>query len=188
MTTSPVSQYTPAQPVREAGFTLIEILIALVIFSIGLLGLAGMQLRGAEGTNMAYFRSQATLIANDMAERLHANQGGAYDANAYTNLSSAGICGGAAPTPFCATRGNTAGASCTPAEMATFDLYTLACSAEDLLPAATIVVTCSDNADTSATGDGDPCTTGSSHTVTVSWNEISDGKGQPSEVTLLVLP
>ena len=169
---------------HEHGFTLIEILIAVVIFSIGLLGLAGMQIRGSEGTSMAYFRSQATLIANDMAERLHANRSGAYDDNAYAAMDSSGVCGQAAPNPFCATRGNTPGASCSPAQMAAFDLYTLACSADELLPSASITVTCNDH----DAGDGDACTAGSAHTVTVSWNEVSGGKSQPSDVTLVVLP
>jgi len=173
-------------PKPARGFTLLEVMIALVIFSIGLLGLAGMQLRGTDGTNMAYFRSQATLIANDMAERLHANRDGAYIANAY---SATGICG-TAPTPFCATRGSTPGSSCTPAEMAAFDLYTLACSIDGtngtkaLLPSGTLTVVCNDY----DTADADACTAGSPHTITVTWNEINEGTRQPSDVTLVVLP
>ena len=173
---------TPQRACR--GFTLIEILIALVIFSIGLLGLAGMQMRGSEGTNMAYFRSQATMLANDMAERMHANRAGVYGPNAYENLDSTGVCANAAPDPFCASRGGALGASCTPAEMASFDLYTLACSADQLLPAAKITVTCNDWDNT----DGDTCSDGSPHTVTVSWNEVEEGQARPSDVTLVVLP
>lgn len=194
MTPSPFHQRTSARPARVTGFTLIEILIALVIFSIGLLGLAGMQLRGSEGTNMAYFRSQATLIANDMAERLHANRGGAYADDAYLNLDSTGICAGGAPTNICATRGNTQGTPCTPAQMATFDLYTLACSIDGangtkaLLPSGKLRVVCNDFDALYATPDADPCSAGSSHTVTVSWNEVSDGKSVPSDVSLEVLP
>jgi len=165
------------------GFTLIEILIALVIFSIGLLGLAGMQLRGSEGTNMAYFRSQATLLAQDMAERMHANRPAVNFDNAYAAMNSDGICAGAAPVPFCASRDGVTGASCTPAEMARFDLYTLACSAEQLLPAANISVDCNDAIDT----DADPCTNGSPHTVTVTWNEINEGRAEPRDVTLTVV-
>lgn len=165
------------------GFTLIEILIALVIFSIGLLGLAGMELRGSEGTNTAYFRSQATLLANDMAERMHANRGGV-DNDAYMNLDTDGFCTEAnTPNPFCATRDGTQGAICTPTQMATFDLYTLACNTR-LLPSGRLTVLCNDPDADLANG----CTDGSKHTVSVFWSEVSDGTANTRSVTLAVLP
>lgn len=170
-----------------AGFTLIEILIALVIFSIGLLGLAGMQLRGSEGTNMAYQRSQATLIATDMAERMHANKAGilAGDyATMNTHADAAAACANV-PALICATRGGVIGARCNANQMATFDLYTAACNTDTLLPdGGNVTVVCND-ADLT---DADPCTPGSPHTVTVTWNEVRDGQAVPSDVTLEVLP
>ncbi len=176
---------TPLQAPRLKGFTLIEILVTLVIFSIGLLGLAGMQLRGSEGTNTAYFRSQATLIANDMAERMHANRAGV-DANDYDSMDTRSVScdNDPAPTPFCATRGGKPGISCTPEEMAFFDRFTIACSTQNLLPAGILTVTCQD-ADTT---DADPCTDGSPHTVTVAWSEVDEGQARTSDVTLVVRP
>jgi len=174
---------TPPQTTRLAGFTLIEILIALVIFSIGLLGLAGMQLRGSEGTNTAYFRSQATLLANDMAERMHANQQGVMD-DAYMDLDTDGICTEAnRPNPFCASRDGTPAAACTPTEMAVFDLYTLACNTQRL-PAGRLTVICNDP-------DGDltnGCNDDSPHTVSVFWSEVNDGAAETRSVTLAILP
>ncbi len=173
MTTSP-------QRKRLAGFTLIEILIALVIFSIGLLGLAGMQLRGAEGTNTAYFRSQATLLANDMAERMHANRQGVMD-GAYADLDTDGVCTEAnKPDPFCASRDGAPAVDCTPTEMATFDLYTLACDTERL-PAGRLTVICNDPG-------GAGCSAGSPHTVSVFWSEVNDGAAETRSVTLAILP
>jgi len=171
---------TATIPRTARGFTLIEILIALVIFSIGLLGLAGMQLRGSEGTNMAYFRSQATLIANDMAERMHANRAGV-DAFNYDGLvARSEVCAGGAPNPVCATRGVTRGANCNAAQMATFDLFTIACSVENLLPAGSILtVTCNDNPN---------CVVGSAHTVAIAWSEVDDGQARSSDVILVVQP
>ncbi|HHH48248.1 MAG TPA: type IV pilus modification protein PilV [Gammaproteobacteria bacterium] len=168
---------------RLAGFTLIEILIALVIFSIGLLGLAGMQLRGAEGTNTAYFRSQATLLANDMAERIHANRQGVM-VSAYADLNTNGFCTEAnRPDPFCASRDGAPADDCTPAEMATFDLYTLACNIEERLPpGGYMTVECSDPG-------GAGCSAGSPHTVSVFWNEVGDdGTAATRSVTLAILP
>ncbi len=166
-------------PIRFArGFTLIEILIALIIFSIGLLGLAGMQLRGSEGTNMAYFRSQATLIANDMAERMHANRAGV-DATDYQNLDTNNICADGAPNPVCATRGGVQGADCSAAQMATFDLFTIACSVENLLPAGSrLTVTCNPV----------PCIAGSPHTVAIAWSEVDEGRARTGNVNLVVQP
>lgn len=58
---------------NEKGFTLIEALIALVVFSIGLLGLAAMYSKSMMVTHSAYMRSLASIQALDMAERIRAN-------------------------------------------------------------------------------------------------------------------
>lgn len=57
---------------REQGFTLVEALIALLVLSIGLLGVAGMQLKALQSAHMAYQRSLASVIAVDAQERLWA--------------------------------------------------------------------------------------------------------------------
>ncbi len=66
------------------GFTLIEILVAVVILSIGLLGVASLQVQGLRNNQSAYLRSQATLLAYDMADRMRTNSAeaiaGSYDA------------------------------------------------------------------------------------------------------------
>ncbi len=56
------------------GFTLIEVLVALLILSIGLLGLAGLQVSGLRSNHSAYVRSQAVMLAQDMADRMRSNQ------------------------------------------------------------------------------------------------------------------
>lgn len=67
----------------SAGFSLVEVLVALVILSIGLLGLAGLQTRGVRDNHGAYLRTQATLSAKDLVDRMRANRSaalaGAYD-------------------------------------------------------------------------------------------------------------
>ena len=62
---------------RCAGMTLIEVLIALVVFSIGLLGLAGLQTLSLRFNTSAYYRTQATALANGLADRMRANREGA---------------------------------------------------------------------------------------------------------------
>ena len=58
---------------RSRGFTLIEVLIALVVLSIGLLGIAALQGVGLRSSHVAYLTSQASLLAYDMSDRIRAN-------------------------------------------------------------------------------------------------------------------
>lgn len=66
---------------QQAGFTLIEVMVAFLITAIGLLGLASMQSRGLQVTQNAYFRTQAAFLAMDMAERMRTNRVEAIDLN-----------------------------------------------------------------------------------------------------------
>lgn len=58
---------------RAKGFTLIEVLVSVVVFSIGLIGLASLQTLSLKHNNTSYLRSQAILLAQDMADRMRAN-------------------------------------------------------------------------------------------------------------------
>jgi len=64
---------------RTHGFTLIEVLVTLLVLSIGLLGLASLQTQGLRGTHEALLRTQATTLAVDMMERLQADKLGVHD-------------------------------------------------------------------------------------------------------------
>lgn len=61
-------------PVAQRGTTLIEVLIALVVLAIGLLGMALLQVTSVQSNHSAYYRSQVTLLASDMADRMRANR------------------------------------------------------------------------------------------------------------------
>jgi len=69
--------------VRARGFTLIEALVALIVLSIGLLGIAGMQISGLRANQSAASRTQASYLADDIADRMRANytaaRNGEYD-------------------------------------------------------------------------------------------------------------
>lgn len=59
---------------RPAGFTLIEVLVGLVVFSIGLLATASLLLATMRYSDSAYLRSQAVLSAYAIVDRMRANR------------------------------------------------------------------------------------------------------------------
>jgi type IV pilus assembly protein PilV len=56
------------------GFTLIEMLVALLVLSIGLLGMAGLQLTGLKNNLSSSLRSQATYLCYDLLDRIRSNR------------------------------------------------------------------------------------------------------------------
>ena len=82
----------------QAGMTLVEVLVTLVLISIGLLGVAALQLTTMKNNQESYVRSQATMLAADMLDRMRSNQvgfvTGNYDmANDATGFDQAGASG-----------------------------------------------------------------------------------------------
>lgn len=83
-------------PSRVRGVGLIEVMVALVVLSIGLLGVANLQLSGLRMTQEAYFHSQAAVLAQDIIDRMRANSAavdsGAYLRNSFANEEQAPRC------------------------------------------------------------------------------------------------
>lgn len=102
---------------KEAGFGLIEVLVALVVLSIGLLGLINLQIRGHQYSDSARQRSQATFLAYDILDRMRANRdqviNGEYDLTMSTSLS----------TPATSDICSTTTATCSPDVLAAYDLW-----------------------------------------------------------------
>jgi len=59
---------------RQGGFTLLEVLIALLVLSIGLLGIGKLMMLSARANDSAYMRSQATALAYTMLDAMRANR------------------------------------------------------------------------------------------------------------------
>ena len=79
---------------RLHGFTLIEVLIALVIMSVGMLGIAGLYVHSMQAGRTSVLRHNAVTLAGDIADRIRANPraGGAYGlAGANNNCVAGGI-------------------------------------------------------------------------------------------------
>jgi type IV pilus assembly protein PilV len=85
---------------RSSGFSLIEVLVALFITIIGIMGAATLQATSLKGNRSAYFTTQASYIASDMASRMRANPAGVAS-NAYNAISTIG----APVDPNCITTG-----------------------------------------------------------------------------------
>jgi type IV pilus assembly protein PilV len=76
---------------RQKGATMIEVLVAIIILAVGLLGLAGLQRVSIQSNYSAYYRSQATLLASDLIDRMRANRTAA-KAGSYDRTSTAVQC------------------------------------------------------------------------------------------------
>lgn len=109
-------------PVRQAsrggGFSLIEVLVALFIFSIGLLSIGGLQLLSKQANFEAVQRTTAAMLTHDIIERMRANPHALAEYVSYTGATTVG--GG--------TRGSTAAkdcltSECLPSELAQYDLW-----------------------------------------------------------------
>lgn len=181
---------------NHSGFTLIEVLVTVVVVSIGLLGLAGLQINGLRASVSSEARSKATLVASDIIERMRANPLGVASSS-YANINTAGIGCGAQPNPFCSNTSSTVADNCTPAEMAAFDAWVWACG----MPVANGVqpggVTNQLNQGTGrVVCDSVPCVAGSTYTVTIGWNETnlntgvagSAGVDTTQNISLVVVP
>ena len=83
---------------KNSGFTLIEIVVAVLILAIGILGVAGMQSVGIRESQNTYFRSQANLLAADMAGKMRANAIEAKKGDDSVYLEEAAGSGGACST------------------------------------------------------------------------------------------
>lgn len=74
-------------PSSQRGVTLIEVLVTILILSVGLLGMAGLQVRLQQSEMEAYQRAQALLLLDDMANRITTNR----------NVASSYVTGTATP-------------------------------------------------------------------------------------------
>lgn len=114
----------------DGGFALLEVLVAVLVLSIGLLGMASLQVNGLRFNHSAYLRTQATLLAYELADRIRANRPGLTAGN--YDVSNAG------PLAVVAACRTTAG--CTPAQIAQNDIAEWQQALARLLPGGQGVV------------------------------------------------
>jgi len=100
---------------RQCGFSLIEVLISLLVISVGLLSIASLQLLSKRSTYDAAQRTTAALLAGDMLSRMRNNRGALISYLPDQPIGSAPL---AAPATLCED-----GTTCTAEELATWDLW-----------------------------------------------------------------
>jgi type IV pilus assembly protein PilV len=112
------------KPARQYGFSLVEVLIALIIMSVGMLGIAGLYVQSMQAGRTSLFRHNAVLLAGDVADRIRANP------RAGATYALAGA------DNECVDRG----IDCSEAEMAEHDIFVWGQQAADSLPNGTVAV------------------------------------------------
>lgn len=172
----------------EQGFTLIEVLVAVLVFSFGLLGIAGMMTISVRNNHNGYLRSQANFLAENMMDRMRANPTALW-AGAYDGLAADGI-------TDCTMTGSppTAGNPCNFTQLAAYDMESWSRSLAQYLPNGQGTITCVANSALSAfilpasppsiwfpapPFDG-VCT------IAVQWNEADESSSQAVQTLTLV--
>lgn len=161
---------------RFKGFTLLEVIIALVIMSVGLLGMAGLQMRGLKSNQVAYQRSQATILAYDMADRLRANKT-AINQKTLTSDITYSI-NSACMTPD----------GCSSLDMLKNDIALWKQRLQETLPGAEGVV-CLDETPFDGTADEHSCSdSGESYAVKIWWEEQDDTNDENTRFVVSFIP
>lgn len=104
--------------VAASGFSLVEVLVAMFVVAMGILALAGLLQASTRYSKMSELRSTATLLANDIADRMRANPAGAQlGPGGYDNVEKVFPTSVAPARPAC-----TSEAPCGPSDLAKSDL------------------------------------------------------------------
>ena len=146
---------------NQSGFTLLEVMVAIVVLSLGLLGLAGLQAATLRNNQIAYYRAIAVQQTFDMADRIRANQRGAMDGE-YDALDAS-----IPADPGCVA------STCTPENMAVADHSQWNNNNARMLPGGSGTVASA---------------AGGSFVITMSWNENTETGSTGQQFVTSVVP
>jgi type IV pilus assembly protein PilV len=131
-----------AHRAKPGGFTLIEVMVALIVISVGLLGIAGMQGLALSSASSARMRSLASIEAASMAATMHTERDfwsvnvGTWTVAGTTFTDSTGL------LPVGADCTSTGTVPCTAAAVASFDLQNWANALSAVLPDPQATISC----------------------------------------------
>lgn len=153
------------------GFSMLEVLIAVLVFSLGMLGLAGLLIFAIQSNHVAYLRTQATFLAHNMANRMSANPAGLWGVGGVSYYN--GSFPTAASTASCA-------AGCNPQQLAAYDMAQWSTQLTTFLPNVKGTLACATTGinytPNSAQTDMRP-PYGGTCTMSLSWNEAGAAGG-----------
>jgi type IV pilus assembly protein PilV len=134
----------------QLGVGLPEVMVSMLLLGVAVIGFAALQVRALATTNSAMYRTQAASIAQELGERMRMNPAGraTYKDEWDATKVDANKC---------------ESASCTPENMAFYDMRTITKLAKDTLPNGQVAVL--------------PCVAGTNLCVYVAWNQTTATKG-----------
>ncbi|MFT6301019.1 MAG: type IV pilus assembly protein PilV [Granulosicoccus sp.] len=158
---------------RENGVGLIEILIAVVIMSLGFLAAARMQVEGMRFSQSAYYQSQAHFMANDMIDRMRSNIPGVI-ADEYSGMTTAsGIV-----KPDC----SNVNAPCDPTTIAALDRFEWSANLFPLTNAAGFIPALYAPANGQITRIGD--ISEQRYSIVMNWTELVQGDNEDQSLAI----
>ena len=140
--------------IAQRGTSLVEVLVTILITSVGVLGVASLQAVAMKMTHSSYLRTQATLLASDLAERMLSNPNVTYAVSRNYARTRVTTCE-TADSSF----------ACSPTQLRDQDIFQWVQAAKVALPNAIVQVAGSGNEK-------------SLHTITIEWNDSSTDKAQ----------
>jgi len=145
---------------RQTGFSLVEVLITLVIMSVGMLGIAGLYVQSMQAGRTSLFRHHAVTLAGDVADRIRANPTAAAAYTAPAGADNNCVLGGV---------------NCNPAQMAANDILLWRAQAASTLPGGDVTIIFNNAVN--------PPT----YQITVSWSEPGQVPAPTYVITIPVL-
>jgi len=152
----------------QGGFTLLEVMVAVLLLTIGIFGFAKMQALAISSTQTASSRSIVAMQANSLAAAMHGNRdywadGGlvvrTFSTSGATVTDATGVVN-TRPTGDCESATKPSAPKCTLQQMAALEVNLWATNLNALLPGATSLVNCSSSSDTPV-----------SCVLTIQWND-----------------
>lgn len=166
---------------KMSGFTLFEVLIAMVILAIGTVALMTLQLHGMRSNRQSAYQSEALIMATELADIMRANPPRSGQPNPYRFTFNAA--GSTTPAPKqCYTE------VCTPPEFAAFSISEWQQRLQQAFPEARAVVCLDDTPQASREWDCNATAGSRTMAIKIGWRTAHAGATAPPQLVLHVMP